>query len=240
MKKGTTIMNEKEISLFDLFNMCLRNKVLIAVLVVVFTVVTFLYTTLLVAPTYTAKGTLYVTIDNNYSAQANVNINDIMAAQELTNTYLTILSSNTFMKTISAECGLGYTFEDIKAMARLFAEEDSEIIQVTATTYDPHHSAIIVNTILSNAQSEISRLVVGGSAKIIDHPEIPKTKSSPSVSKNCIFAIVMAIALGCVINFIRAYFDDSIDNVEELAEKLEIPLLAEIPVYEEKTSSASS
>ena len=89
-------MNEKENSIIDLLNMELSNWILIAVLAVVMGISSFVYSKFAVEPTYVAKGTLYVTIDNNYSVQSNVNINDIMAAQELTNTYIEILSSNTF------------------------------------------------------------------------------------------------------------------------------------------------
>ena len=116
-------MNEKEISIIDLLGMVFSNKILIAVLAVIMGLSTFVYSSFFVEPTYVAKGTLYVTIDNRYSAQANVNINDIMAAQELTNTYIEILSSNTFFKKVSEECGLDYTYKEIKSMVSYGAQD---------------------------------------------------------------------------------------------------------------------
>ena len=233
-------MNEKEISIIDLLDMIFSNWIIIAVLAVVMGISSFLYSTFAVEPTYVAKGTLYVTIDNNYSVQSNVNINDIMAAQELTNTYIEILSSNTFFKTVSADSGLGYTYKELKRMVAYGAKDESEIIQLAVTTFSPEESAIIADTILRNAQSEISRIVVGGSAKIIDYPEIPAGPSSPNIPKNCLVAILLGIILGCAINFIKAYFDDSIKNVGSLVEKFNIPVLAEIPVYDQTTAKSAS
>lgn len=233
-------MNEKEILIVDLLYMMFRNKVLIAVLAVVMGLSSFLYSSYAVEPTYVAKGTLYVTIDNNYSVQSNVNINDIMAAQELTNTYIEILSSNTFFRTISAETGLGYSYKDLKRMVAYGAKDESEIIQLTVTSFDPEESAIIADTILRNAQSEISRIVVGGSAKIIDYPEVPAGPSSPNIPKNCMVAILLGIIIGCAINFVKEYFDDSIKNIGSLAEKFNIPVLAEIPVCEQLLTKSAS
>ncbi|MBO5098659.1 MAG: hypothetical protein J6C16_00665 [Clostridia bacterium] len=233
-------MNEKEISIIDLLNMVLSNWVLIAVLAVVMGISSFVYSKFAVEPTYVAKGTLYVTIDNNYSVQSNVNINDIMAAQELTNTYIEILSSNTFFKTVSAESGLGYSYKDLKRMVSYGAKDESEIIQLAVTSFSPEESAVIANTILTNAQSEISRIVIGGSAKIIDYPEVPAGPSSPNIPKNCMVAILLGIIIGCAINFIKSYFDDSIKNVASLAEKFNIPVLAEIPIYDQTTAKTTS
>lgn len=233
-------MNEKEISIIDLLNMLFSNWILVGVLAVVMGISAFLYSTYAVEPTYVAKGTLYVTIDNNYSMQSNVNINDIMAAQELTNTYIEILSSNTFYKTVAAESGLDYTYKDLRGMVSYGAKDESEIIQMAVTSYSPEDSAVIVDTILRNAQSEISRLVVGGSAKIIDYPEIPAGPSSPNIPKNCIVAILLGIIIACGINFMKSYFDDSIKNVATLAEKFNIPVLAEIPIYGESSVKTSA
>ena len=64
---------------------------------VVFALVSFVYYTNFVDAKYTSTGTLYITIDSNYSNQSgDVNIYDIQAAQQLSNTYIEILSSNTY------------------------------------------------------------------------------------------------------------------------------------------------
>jgi capsular polysaccharide biosynthesis protein len=228
-------MNEKEISIIDLLGMVFSNKILIAVLAVIMGFSTFVYSSFFVEPTYVAKGTLYVTIDNRYSAQANVNINDIMAAQELTNTYIEILSSNTFFKKVSEECGLDYTYKEIKSMVSYGAKDESEIIQMAVTSYNPEHSAIIADTILRNAPTVIKEIVIGGWVKVIDRPEIPAGPSSPNIPKNCVVAVLLGVIIACAINFIKSYFDDSIKNVASLSEKFNIPVLAEIPIYDQSS-----
>ena len=162
-----------------------------------------------------------------------------MAAQELTNTYIEILSSNTFFKKVSEECGLEYTYKEIKSMVSYGAKDESEIIQMSVTSYYPEHSAIIADTVLRNAPSVIKDIVIGGWAKIIDRPETPTGPASPNVPKNCIVAIMLGIIIGAAINFIKSYFDDSIKNVTMLSEKFNIPVLAEIPIYDQTSAKGT-
>lgn len=223
-------MNNEEISIIELFYMVTRNKVLIAAVTLAFLIIGVFYTEFIVTPVYTARGTLYVTIDNNYSAQSNVNIDDIMAAQKLTNTYIAILTSNTFYKTVAAEAGLDYNYKQIKAMTSVAAKDESEIITIVVNCPSPEDAAIITSTILNNSQSEISRLVVGGSSKIIDNPEIPTRPSSPSLPKNCAVSVLLGLIVSCGINFLISFFDDSIKSSSSLVKNFKIPVLAEIPV----------
>ena len=58
-------------------------------------------------------------------------------------------------------------------MVTMGTENESEIMSIVASCPDREHAAIIVETILNNAQAEISRVVIGGSVRIIDHPEVP-------------------------------------------------------------------
>ncbi len=224
--------NREEISILDLISILIKRWWITVGLMLVFAIVSFVYYTGFVDAKYTSTGTLYITIDSNYSNQSgDVNIYDIQAAQQLSNTYIEILSSNTFLKTIAVESGLDYSYKELSGIVSYTADDESEIIGIKAVTTVPEYSAIIVSTILNNAQSEISRVVVGGSAKAIDTPEVPTSHSSPNVTKKVMLALLLGFLLGCAINFMIEFFDDSIKGVEDVVEMFEIPVLAEIPLF---------
>ncbi len=220
-----------EINIFDLIRMVTKRWWITLTLVIVFGITSFVYYSNFVPARYTSSGTLYITIDNNYSSQGgDINLNDIQAAQQLSNTYIAILSSNTFFKTIAVESGLDYDYKEIEKLISYSSSDESEIIGVRATTKVPEHSAIIVNTILNNAQSEVSRVVVGGSVKSINTPEVPLDRSYPNITKSVFLALVLAFILGCGINFMIEFFDDSIKTVDDILAMFEIPVIGEIPV----------
>lgn len=234
-RKETQKMEEREIDILELIQSVLKRWWLVLIVTIVASSVGLGYSKLGITPLYSAKGTLYITIDNTAAAQGGTSLdyNSILAAQELTNTYSLILSSNTFYKIVAAESGLDYTYKEISRMVTMGRENDSEIMSISAKCPNKEHAAIIVETILNNAQAEISRVVVGGSVRIIDHPELPVGHSYPNVTKNTILMMILGLILGAALAIFIEWLDDTIKDGEDVI-KFDIPVLAEIPLLEIK------
>lgn len=234
--KDANTMEEREIDIFELIQAVVKRWWLVLIITLVAGVVGFGYSKVGITPLYSAKGTLYITIDNTAAAHGGTSLdyNSILAAQELTNTYSLILSSNTFYKIVAAESGLDYTYREISNMVTMGTENDSEIMSVVASCTNREHAALIVETILNNAQAEISRVVVGGSVRIIDHPEVPIGHSYPNVTKNTFLMLVLGFILGCALVIFIEWLDDTVKDGEDIM-KFDIPVLAEIPLLEVKS-----
>ncbi len=230
-------MEEREIDIFGLIQAVLKRWWLVLIVTIVAGTVSFGYTKFGITPLYSAKGTLYITIDNTAALQGGTSLdyNSILAAQELTNTYSLILSSNTFYKIVAAESGLDYTYKEISRMVSMGTENESEIMSITARCPNREHAAIIVETILNNAQAEISRVVVGGSVRIIDHPELPSGHSYPNITKNIFLALVLGFIIGCALAIFIEWLDDTVKDADDITGKFNIPVLAEIPLLEVKS-----
>lgn len=230
-------MEEREIDIFGLIQAVLKRWWLVLIVTIVAGTVSFGYTKFGITPLYSAKGTLYITIDNTAALQGGTSLdyNSILAAQELTNTYSLILSSNTFYKIVAAESGLDYTYKEISRMVSMGTENESEIMSITARCPNREHAAIIVETILNNAQAEISRVVVGGSVRIIDHPELPSAHSYPNITKNIFLALVLGFIIGCALAIFIEWLDDTVKDANDITGKFSIPVLAEIPLLEVKS-----
>lgn len=230
-------MEEREIDIFGLIQAVLKRWWLVLIVTIVAGTVSFGYTKFGITPLYSAKGTLYITIDNTAALQGGTSLdyNSILAAQELTNTYSLILSSNTFYKIVAAESGLDYTYKEISRMVSMGTENESEIMSITARCPNREHAAIIVETILNNAQAEISRVVVGGSVRIIDHPELPSGHSYPNITKNIFLALVLGFIIGCALAIFIEWLDDTVKDADDITSKFNIPVLAEIPLLEVKS-----
>ena len=229
-------MEEKQIDIFELVQSIFKRWWLVLIITIITGAAGFGYSKFGITPLYSAKGTLYITIDNTAAAHGgnSLDYNSILAAQELTNTYSLILSSNTFYKIVAAESGLDYSYREISRTVTMDTENESEIMSVVASCPNREHAAIIVETILNNAQAEISRVVIGGSVRIIDHPELPVGHSYPNVTKNTILMLMLGLILGCALAVFIEWLDDTIKDGEDVL-KFDIPVLAEIPLLEVKS-----
>ena len=227
-------MAEREFDIFELVRSIIKRWWLVLVVTIIAGSLSFVYSKFGVTPLYSAKGTLYITIDNTAASFGGTSLdyNSILAAQELTNTYSLILSSNTFYKIVAAESGLDYSYKQISSMVSMGTENESEIMRITARCPNREHAAIIVETILNNAQAEISRVVVGGSVRIIDHPELPAGHSYPNVTKNVFLALVLGFILGCALAVLIEWLDDTVKDGVDISEKYGVPVLSAIPMIE--------
>ena len=231
-------MNKEEIGVIDLIMVVLRKWWVVAMFVVVFFASSYIFTKTMITPVYTAKGSLYSSADNNDLNSKN-NYNDMLYAQKLAKNYVQILTGNTFFKNVSAESGLDYNFKQIASMVSLSALNDTEVLVVRCTNPNPEHAAIIVETVLNNAQSEVARVIVGGCAKIIDHPEIPTTPSAPNTRRNVIIFSLLGFILGAGLVIMISLLDDRVKDPVSLRDKFEFPVLAELPMFEIHSEQAT-
>lgn len=218
------------ISVVDMLKAMVKRWWAFAIVIAIFVSATIGYNATLVSPMYAASGTMYVTASSmgEVQGQVAVNLQDVMLAQELVATYSEILSSNSFMKLVADECGLGYSYAQVKGMISYSAKEDATVMSVKAVSHDPKEAHILAETVLNCANEEIGRVVPGGSVSVIDHAEAPTSPYSPNYTKSIMTSTLLAIVIVAVIIFLVEFFDDRIKNRTEI-EKFTFPILAEIP-----------
>lgn len=218
------------ISIVDMLKAMIKRWWIFVIVIAVFVSATIGYNATMVRPMYAASGTMYVSASSmgDVNGQVAVNLSDVMLAQELVTTYTEILSSNSFMKLVADECGLGYSHMQIKGMISFSSKQDATVMAVRAVSHDPKEAHILAETVLNCANEEISRVVPGGSISVIDHAEAPVAPYSPNYTKSVMTSTLLAIVIVAVIIFLIEFFDDRLKNRTEV-EKFGFPILAEIP-----------
>ncbi len=219
---------EREINISEVLDLVLRRLWIIVVCVAISTVIAFCYSTFLVEPTYTSTGTLYVRNVEEVKDD-RVDLNEINTSQRLVNTYIEILRSDTFTGIISKDVNLGYNASQIKSMLSMRSLNGTEILQISVNSTVPDHAAIIVNSILKNADDEIIRIVKAGSVEIIDTGKIPLQPASPNIPLNTISGAFIGAIISVLIIVLIHIMDVSVRGEEDMAERYEIPVLGVIP-----------
>lgn len=224
-------MNE-ELNLKQIIEILLPKWAFILIGCIVLSMVSYLYSAYMIDPVYVSQGSLYITgtVDSiKNSKKQDTELSDLMISQELSRTYGQFLSSNTFFKQVAKESNTKFSYEQLKRMTRISNVENTGILQVSVSNTDPMMANKIANTILKCAPKEIERIVVAGSATIIEDADIPRSPSSPNIPRNTVVGGVAGLILSVLIVFLQNMFDKSIKSAEEIKDIFGLPVLGMVP-----------
>jgi len=187
------------------------------------------YTAKFIQPKYQAQVTMYV--NNNAGKSGTVGSGDLAVAMQLANTYVNIIRSDRVLEKVIEQTGVMLTPEQIRGMLSAETEEETEMFAVSVTSPDPQLSADIANAIAKVAPKEISGIIEGSSAKIIDDAKVPTTRVSPSYKVNTLIGVIAGALVSSVFFVAQMMLDTRIKEEEDLKNICQIPVLGMIPDF---------
>lgn len=134
------------IDLLEVARAILKHIKLIILLSVVFGAGGFFGTKLLIAPTYTASTSIYLT--PQISESGSLDYNSQMANSKLVTNAVNLLTQNNIMSEVAKDVGLE-SADSVKKLVSVTNESNTEIITISATTTDPKLSKDIANDTVS-------------------------------------------------------------------------------------------
>lgn len=220
-----------EIDVMKLLFLYLSKWWLILLCAVVGAGIMFLYTKNFITPLYQAKVTIYV--NNAVSGQQieSVSGSNLSASQQLVNTYVNILRSDTVLEKVVDSTGLDLTAEEIREIMSASQVDGTELFDIYISDPDPEMAAFIANKMAEVAPGEIEEFVEGSSTKIVDYAKVPEEPYTPSYKKNLALGAIVGILLIVVILTVRDLLDVRIKSEEDLAEISDLPVLGRIPAF---------
>lgn len=199
--------------------------------------VAFLLTFFLITPQYKADVTIYV---NNNSGSQSINEvtgSNLSAAQQLVNTYVNIIKSNTVLNKVIEQGKLDCSANTIRNMMTAKQIDDTEMFVVTISHPDAEMAAHIANTIADVAPKLISQVVEGSSTKIIDYAIVAENPYTPSYPKNIVLGGLLGLVLIGAFLTLRYLFDMRLQDEEDIATYFDEPVLGLIPAFDEPGKS---
>lgn len=242
LSEGVDGMNE-EISFNQIIDLFLPRWPFIVICTVIVAVFSFIWSSFMIDPMYRAEGTLYITgnaPNQEVTATETTDLNDLMTSQELARTYGQILSSNTFFKRVAAESGTRYTYEQIQGMTSIASIENTGLLTISVKNTDPKMACALANKILELAPEEISRIVVAGSATMIDPAELPRMPFSPNKVRNAMLGGILGFVFAVALIFLQNLMDKTIKSAEEIRQSFGLPVLGSIPEIKAEGVAGSS
>lgn len=220
-------LNEmEEIDLLELFRAVLKYIKLIIVLCILFGVGGFFGTKLLIAPTYTASTSIYLT--PQVSDSGALDYNSQIANSKLVTNVVNLMTQNNVMSEVAKNVGLDNA-NSVKSCVDVTNETDTEIITVTATTTDPKLSKDIANDTVSTFIKTMQKNLNVRNIEVVDKAKLSYVPSGPNIKKNTLLATMVGFVLGCGYAVLRFLFDNRLRTKEEAEKYLGIPVFCEIP-----------
>ena len=229
MDKKTQRKPEVEIDVIPLFKALISNLWLMFLVGVLVGASAFCMAKILVKPTYRSSFTAYVNNQQVQTSKDYLTSSDLSAMKELVRTYSHILTSNTVLTAAAESIGMDVSYSTLKSIVSTEIKNDTEIITVNVVTHDPEKSYALADAIAKTAPSYLAEIVEGSSMKIIDYPEVPKSRYQPSYVKYAILGFIFGALAVAIIVLIRHFMDDVVRSEDEIERRFGVPILGVLP-----------
>lgn len=222
----------EEIDLKEIVAIFWEKKVTIILLIAIFVVLGFIYSSFMVVPKYSSSTKLVLAQSANKQDGGAITTTDITLNSKLISTYSEILESSKVIRQVITNLGIEDKEESIRSNVSVTAESGTDIIKITVANTNPQKAADIANEMAVVFAEEVKRLYGMDNINTLDPAEVQEEPSNVNHTKTIIIfgAVGFIIAAGYV--FITYMLDNSIKSQEDVEKVTHVPVLASIPVYE--------
>lgn len=236
----TTENKDIEIDLGKIFYKMRDKFIYIIIITIIAAIASGLITHFAIKPKYSATTTMYVYSNTDrISTDSTITSSEITASQDLVNTYIYILESDTVLEAVIKDLNLNVTPAVLRNRINASQAQKTIAFEVTVTANDPKTAAKIANSIAKIAPQEIVRVVKAGGVEIIDYAKIPTKPSSPNLVKNVLIAAFAVLFLSFFAFFLYEFFDTTITGERDIAGEFDIPILGTVPSLEVNNEQSS-
>ena len=123
--------------------------------------------------------------------------------------------------------------EEVKNSLSITNVNETEIIDVKATTDDPKKSQAIVSKTVDIFFKEMQEKLDIKNMTISDQPKVNDVPVSPSKKMNTAIGAMAGLLLSCGYVFLQYLFDKRLKTKAEAESFLGVPVLGEIPWFED-------
>lgn len=249
--------DKSEIDLREVFNYLLKKVWIIALVVVGFAVISFLYTSLFVTPLYTSTSNMFIistASGSETSSAGNWSIGKQLAKSAPE--FITLDFCNDIAEKMNADeydcediLGEGVKFSDyyksltgkykisgayILSSLKVTSDDETCIIKFRATTLDAKLSAVITNVVSTSFEAHYKVIINSDSVRtsITDTGKVPTSPSNIHKMRNVVLAALIGLVAACAVLVVIFMLDDKIKTPEDIERQLKLGVLGAIPETE--------
>lgn len=205
-------------------------KILVPIVLAFFILFT-VYSAFIATPMYQSTAKLYII--NKESTQ--VTSTDFNISTYLTKDFAEILQDEVVLSEVSDDINNKYSAGTIKNYLNITATEDTRIIEITVTSPNAKDSKQIADSICRISEEKLAEIMGLDRVKVIRNGNLAKSPSSPNVTRDAIFGILVGLVIAAGVVFAIMLTDNKISSAEDVEKILDISILTTIPYADRKT-----
>lgn len=220
----------EEIDLKELFEFIKKKIGLLITITVVICLLGCIYGLFIQKPMYKSYTTIILG-GNETTASQTITQSDITLNKNLVDTYAEIVKSRRVLEQVIAELDLEETYEELSNKISVSAVNNTEIIKITVADSNPIEAKNVANVTANFFSKEVVKLYNMNNVNVLDEANETNEPYNINIPKQVIIYFFIGIIIALSILFIIFYFDRTIKSVEQVEQKIKLPILGGVEEY---------
>ena len=220
----------EEIDLKELFEFIKKKIGLLITITVVICLLGCIYGLFIQKPMYKSYTTMILG-GNETTASQTIPQSDITLNKNLVDTYAEIVKSRRVLEQVIAELDLEETYEELSNKISVSSVNNTEIIKITVADSNPIEAKNVANVTANFFSKEVVKLYNMNNVNVLDEANEANEPYNINIPKQVIIYFFIGIIIALSILFIIFYFDRTIKSVEQVEQKIKLPILGGVEEY---------
>lgn len=220
----------EEIDLKELFEFIKKKIGLLITITVVICLLGCIYGLFIQKPMYKSYTTIILG-GNETTTSQTITQSDITLNKNLVDTYAEIVKSRRVLEQVIAELDLEETYEELSNKISVSAVNNTEIIKITVADSNPIEAKNVANVTANFFSKEVVKLYNMNNVNVLDEANEANEPYNINIPKQVIIYFFIGIIIALSILFIIFYFDRTIKSVEQVEQKIKLPILGGVEEY---------
>lgn len=220
----------EEIDLKELFEFIKKKIGLLITITVVICLLGCIYGLFIQKPMYKSYTTIILGGNETTSSQT-ITQSDITLNKNLVDTYAEIVKSRRVLEQVIAELDLEETYEELSNKISVSSVNNTEIIKITVVDSNPIEAKNVANVTANFFSKEVVKLYNMNNVNVLDEANEANEPYNINIPKQVIIYFFIGIIIALSILFIIFYFDRTIKSVEQVEQKIKLPILGGVEEY---------
>lgn len=214
----------EEIDLKELFDFVKGKIGLLVIITVSVCLLGCIYGLFIQKPMYKSYTTV-ILAGNESSSNTSITQGDITLNKNLVDTYAEIVKSRRVLDQVINELGLETTFSTLSNQISVDAVNNTEIIKINVSDRDAKKARNVANVTAKYFTKEVEDLYNMNNVNILDEAIEADAPYNINVIKQVTIYFILGLVIACGVLFVIFYFDRTIKSVEQIEQKIKLPIL---------------
>lgn len=226
----------EELDVKEIFGIIWNKKKIVIAVTILFVILAAVYSFILQTPKYQSSITLVLTKAESATDDTSslITANDLTLNQRLVSTYSEIIKSESVLEEVISDLEIkNLTANQLKSNITVTSVKDSDVIKITVSHTNPKYAAKIANRIGEVFAEKVSDMYKMNNMYTLDVAKVASTPYNVNPAKYIIIAFLAGIILSCGIIIMINVFDTTVKTADGIEKALKVPVIAEIPNYDD-------